>query len=104
MKKRTEEELIEYILERLSEEAQKKDIMNLQEFCNYTGLAKSTAYKLTSSGKICYYRPNGGKIFFHREDVENWVLNNRSLSIVDREAQASNYIMLNPFNKIKKGA
>lgn len=104
MTTRTEEELIEYILERLGEEAQRKDIMTLQEFCNYTGLAKSTVYKLTSGGKICYYRPNGGKIFFLREDADDWLLNNRSLPIVDREARAANYVMLNPYSRMKRGA
>ncbi len=104
MKQRTEEDLIEYMLKRLGEEAQRKDVMTLKEFCEYTGLAKSTVYKLTSGGKICYFRPNGGKIFFLREDAEDWILNNRSLPIVDKEARAANYITLNPYTKVKQGA
>ena len=46
-----------------------KRILNLDEFCSYTGISKSHVYHLTSTGKIKCYRPFGKMIFFDVEEV-----------------------------------
>ena len=51
--------------------------VTIDEASVYTGLAKSYLYKLTSLGKIPYYRPNGGRIFFKPADLENFVFRGR---------------------------
>ena len=44
-------------------------VLSLQQFCKFANISKDYAYKLTSSGKIRFYRPFGKKIYFDREDV-----------------------------------
>ena len=53
-----------------------KTVLNLDEFCRYTGISKSFAYKLTSSRAIPFSCPNGKTIFFSKEIVDNWLLQN----------------------------
>lgn len=53
-----------------------KTVLNFEEFCIYTGLSASFAYKLTSSRVIPYSQPNGKKIYFDRQIVDNYLLSN----------------------------
>ena len=52
-------------------------LLNSDEACQYLGIAKSTLYKHTSSGKIAFYRPNGKLIFFNREELDLWLTSKR---------------------------
>lgn len=54
-----------------------KKMLTLQEACGYTGLTKSTLYKLTSSKSIPHYKPGGKMIFFDRSELEDWLRSNR---------------------------
>ncbi len=51
--------------------------VTIDEASAYTGLAKSYIYKLTHLGKIPYYRPNGGRLYFKPEDLEAFVFRGR---------------------------
>jgi hypothetical protein len=53
-----------------------KTVLNFEEFCLYTGISASFAYKLTSGRCIQYSQPNGKKIYFEREIVDKWLLQN----------------------------
>lgn len=53
-----------------------KEVFTLNEFCLYSGLSKEQVYKLTSGGKINFYRPFGKKIYFRKDDVINALLQN----------------------------
>ena len=55
----------------------KKRVFTLDEVCKYTGYKKSYIYQLTSNNKVPYSRPSGGAIFFDREDIETWLLQNK---------------------------
>lgn len=37
---------------------------------------KSAVYRLTSERRIVFFKPEGKKIFFKREDLESWMLSN----------------------------
>ena len=54
-----------------------KDVFNLEELSIYTGFSKSYIYKLTSKGKIPYFKPNGKTVFFERKEIESWLLTNK---------------------------
>lgn len=70
-------ETLLFILDRLqSLERAAKTVLNLDECAAYTGLAKSYLYKLTSLCKIPHYKPHGKRIFFKREEVDAWLLQN----------------------------
>jgi excisionase family DNA binding protein len=53
-----------------------KPVLNFEEFCLYTGISQSFAYKLTSGRCIPYSQPNGKKIYFDRLEVDKWLLKN----------------------------
>lgn len=72
-----------------------KKVLTFDEACNYTGLAKSFMYKLTSTGKICHFKPNGKMIYFERVELEKWLLRNRITPASEIEEQASTYVTLN---------
>lgn len=54
-----------------------KDVLTLEEASLYTGISRSTLYKLTSAHEIPYYKPHGKFILFEREELLAWVRSNR---------------------------
>ena len=72
-----------------------KSVLNFNEVAEFTGLSKSHLYKLTSTGRIPHYKPNGKYIFFDRVEIEKWLLRNRVKTIDEIEAEASTYVTLN---------
>ena len=45
-----------------------KEILTFEEGSEYTGISKSTLYKMTSAHEIPYYKPHGKLIFFERKE------------------------------------
>ena len=68
-----------------------KPILTFDEGCLYTGLSKSYMYKHTSNGNIAFFKPEGRKIYFKREDLENWMLRNRQSSNEEIERRATQH-------------
>lgn len=85
-------------IEKLLKEQQtmQKQVLNFNEACAYLELSQSHLYKLTSTGAVPHYKPNGKKIYFNREELDNWLLRNRMQSQDEIEQQAADYL-------IKKG-
>ncbi len=54
-----------------------KKVLTLDDVAVLTGLSKSHLYKLTFSHQVPYYKPNGKMIFFDREEVEDWMRQNK---------------------------
>jgi len=72
-----------------------KSVLTFEEGCNYTGFAKSFMYKMTSTGKIPCYKPQGKMIYFERAELENWLLRNRVTQASEIDEKASTYVVLN---------
>ena len=53
-----------------------KTVLNFDEVAAYTGLSKSYLYKLTCSGGIPCYKPNGKMIYFEKVSIDRWLLRN----------------------------
>lgn len=70
-----------------------KQVLNFNETCTYLELSHSHLYKLTSTGAIPYYKPNGKKLYFQREELDQWLLRNRNDSHYEVEQQAANYLI-----------
>ena len=51
-----------------------KEVLTLEEACQYTGISRSDMYKLTSSEKIPHFKPRGKLIYFEREKLNFWLL------------------------------
>lgn len=54
-----------------------KEVLTLEEASLYTGISRSTLYKLTSAHEIPYYKPHGKLILFERKELLAWVRANR---------------------------
>jgi excisionase family DNA binding protein len=74
----------------------KKEVLTFNEAAIYLEVSHSHLYKLTSSGAVPFYKPNGKKLYFKREELDAWLLSNRSSSKDEIEQQAADYL-------IKKG-
>jgi len=72
---------------------EQKTVLNFNEVAEYTGLSKSHLYKLTSTGGIPCYKPTGKKIYFKKEEIDDWLLRNKKLSAQEIDDKAENYIV-----------
>ena len=59
-----------------------KTVLNFNEVAIYTGLSKSYLYKLTCTGGIPCYKPNGKHIYFDRIEIDRWMLSNKKTNVV----------------------
>ena len=72
-----------------------KPILNFQEAVIYIDLSPSYLYKLTCKGEIPFYKPQGKKIFFRREELENWLLRHRNKTNDELSQEAATKVVLN---------
>lgn len=54
-----------------------KEVLTLDECSTFTGYSKNHLYRLTSQRAIPFYKPMGGTIYFKKQEVEEWLLQNR---------------------------
>jgi excisionase family DNA binding protein len=62
-----------------------KNILSFKESIEFMDVSKSFLYKLTSEGRINFFKPNNGKIYFRKEDLENWMMQNEIKSVESLE-------------------
>ena len=72
-----------------------KDVLNLNETCAYLDMSTSHIYKMTSQKQIPHFCPQGKKLYFRREELDEWLLRNRQDSIDEIETRAANYLITN---------
>jgi excisionase family DNA binding protein len=53
-----------------------KNILSFDEASEFLSLSKSYLYKLTSSGQIPHYKPQGKMLYFEKSELENWLRQN----------------------------
>ena len=70
-----------------------KKVLTFEEACEYTGIKSSYLYKMTSTKQIPFSKPNGGKIFFNKELLDNWLLQNKNKSNLEIEQEAHSYVL-----------
>ena len=68
-----------------------KDVLNFDEGCEYLALSPSHVYKLTSTGGIPHYKPNGKKIYFKRLELDQWLLRNRTTTVEEIASKAASF-------------
>jgi excisionase family DNA binding protein len=92
---------IESLLQNIQSEKEKRltdatlrKIMSLAEFCEYTGLTKQTAYKLTSAQKVPHSK-RGKRLYFDREKVDAWLLENQVATQGEIQQKANAHISKN---------
>jgi excisionase family DNA binding protein len=70
-----------------------KTVLSFDEASVYTGLSKSHLYKLTSTGGIPCYKPTGKKLYFDKDELDEWLLRNKKLSQDEIDDMAENHLM-----------
>ena len=56
-----------------------KKVFTFQEACMYIGVSESMLYKLTSNKEIPHYKPRGKMLYFAKEELDAWLLQNYDL-------------------------
>lgn len=66
-----------------------KNVLSFEEACKFLNLSKSYLYKLTSTGSIPHYKPQGKMIYFEKDMLEAWLRQNpiKTQGQIDHEAQ-----------------
>jgi len=70
-----------------------KKVLTFEEACDYTGISRSYLYKLTSQNKIPFSKPNGKVIFFDKDKLDTWLLQNTNKSEGEIEQEAISYVL-----------
>jgi excisionase family DNA binding protein len=68
-----------------------KEVLNFNEATIYIEVSHSHLYKLTSTGKLPFYKPNGKKIYFNRRELDSWLLSNRQTSNIEILDEAASF-------------
>lgn len=68
-----------------------KEVLNFNEAAVYLEVSHSHLYKLTSTGTIPAYKPNGKKLYFNRQELNKWLLSNRQTSLSDIEEEVNQF-------------
>ena len=71
-----------------------KTVLNFEEVAAYTGLSKSYLYKLTSSGGIPCFKPQGKHIYFNKQEIDSWLMQNRKATTRELESKAATFVTL----------
>jgi len=67
-----------------------KQALTMNDASLFTGLSKSQLYKLVSLKKIPHYKNAGGKlIFFDKDELTEWMLQNRVKTKKEVESEAA---------------
>ena len=57
-----------------------KQILSFNEALLYLDVSKSFLYKQTSNKTMKFTKPNGGKLYFRKSDLDAWMMQNESNS------------------------
>ena len=77
----TPKSIIEMIEKKLNEiKVIQKPIMSVDELAVYLDLSPSYIRKMTHNREIPYYKPNGKKLYFNKEEIDEWVLSSRVMT------------------------
>ena len=93
----------EQILQKLTQLEQKideqnllqKEVINFNDACKYLDISGSHLYKLTSLNQVPRFCPQGKKVYFRRQEIDEWLMRNRQETAEDIETAAANYLIRN---------
>ncbi|GAB6013061.1 helix-turn-helix domain-containing protein [Viscerimonas tarda] len=70
-----------------------KDVFTFDECCGYTGISKTYMYKLTCTSKIPHFKPHGKTIYFSKEEIDKWLMQNPVKTAGQIEQEAATYVV-----------
>ena len=68
-----------------------KEVLSIDECAAFTNLSVPHLYRLTSQRIIPFYKPQGGKIYFKKSEIENWLLQGRQATDSEIRSRATTY-------------
>lgn len=69
-----------------------KGILSFREALVYLDISQSLLYKMVSRRAITFFKPNGGKLYFKKVDLDNWMTQNELKSIRILEDEINNHL------------
>lgn len=72
-----------------------KNVLTIDDVALITGYSKGHIYRLTSGKKIPHYKPDGRTLYFKKEEIEDWMLQNRIQPDAETASKAATYIAIN---------
>jgi excisionase family DNA binding protein len=82
---------IKELLKNHKQAEQPDEIMTIEEAATFTKLTKTTIYSKVSDGTIPSNK-RGGRLYFSKDELTNWIKGGKKKTIWDIEAQAAEYI------------
>ena len=79
-----------------------KQVFTFQDACMYIGVSDSMQYKLTANKEIPHYKPRGKMIYFAKEELDEWLLQNHELAADDAMRMATEAAATQPFLKQRR--
>lgn len=79
-----------------------KRVFTFQEACMYIGVSESMLYKLTSGKEIPHYKPRGKMLYFAKEELDEWLLQNYEPTMDDAARMATDVAATQPFFNQKR--
>lgn len=79
-----------------------KRVFTFQDACMYIGVSDSMLYKLTANKEIPHYKPRGKMIYFAKEELDEWLLQNHELAADDAMRMATEAAATQPFLKQRR--
>lgn len=64
-----------------------KNILTVEDLMDYTGFSQKQIYKLTSTRRIPHYKPSGRKLFFKKDEIDEWITQGRVHTISEINSQ-----------------
>lgn len=78
-------------------------IMNMKQVMELTGYTQSYIYNLVHKKMIPVYKPNGGRLFFVKEEIEQWLLGGRQMTSEEMHKEADKIFWIWQHAKTKRG-
>jgi len=91
LKNIVKEAISEALNNQSSDSSDSKTVMSINEVIDYIGISKAHCYKLTSAQKIPFSK-RGRKLYFDKNEIDNWLLANPTKTSKQLADEASNYL------------
>ncbi|SHF50577.1 DNA binding domain-containing protein, excisionase family [Fodinibius roseus] len=66
--------------------------LTAENAAEYLDISKAHLYKLTSTGKIPHYKPNGKRLYFYQDDLDGYIRSGRVKTNAELKSEAEGFI------------
>lgn len=73
-------------LEKREQDTPDSGIMQTEQLCDYLKIRRSAVYQLTTYKRIPYFK-RGKRVFFKKEEIDEWLRNGRKASVTHIEEE-----------------